>query len=136
MMERVAPTAEVMTPEQAASYLQVSRETVYRYIRQGRLTASRLGRSYRIPKRNLDLLLWESRTSELPLRQYTPSEIQTFFRADRLDSDTRRSAERLHAGHEAGSRSSLPLMSSPCCFSIAPASLRLLSHRLVAPASS
>ena len=46
-----------MTPEQAAEYLQVSRETVYRYIRQGKLVASRLGRSYRVPKRNLDLLL-------------------------------------------------------------------------------
>jgi len=37
---------EIMTPEQAAEYLQVSRETVYRYIRQGKLAASRLGRSY------------------------------------------------------------------------------------------
>jgi excisionase family DNA binding protein len=58
-----------MTPDQAAAYLQVSRDTIYRYIRSGKLAASRLGRSYRIPKRNLDLLLWESRTQELPLRE-------------------------------------------------------------------
>jgi excisionase family DNA binding protein len=60
---------EIMTPDQAAAYLQVSRDTIYRYIRSGKLAASRLGRSYRIPKRNLDLLLWESRTQELPLRE-------------------------------------------------------------------
>ena len=42
---------EVMTPEQAADYLQVNRETVYRYIREGKLVASRLGRAYRLPKR-------------------------------------------------------------------------------------
>jgi excisionase family DNA binding protein len=60
---------EIMTPDQAAAYLQVSRDTIYRYIRSGKLAASCLGRSYRIPKRNLDLLLWESRTQELPLRE-------------------------------------------------------------------
>ena len=44
-------------------------DTIYRYIRSGKLAVSCLGRSYRIPKRNLDLLLWESRTQELPLRE-------------------------------------------------------------------
>src|SRR5215813_11501065 len=60
-MER---TREVMTPEQAADYLQVSRETIYRYIREGKLIASKLGRAYRVPKRSLDLLLWKTRTRE------------------------------------------------------------------------
>jgi excisionase family DNA binding protein len=46
-MDRVR---DVMTPEQAADYLQVNRETVYRYIREGRLVASMLGRAYRIPR--------------------------------------------------------------------------------------
>ena len=83
----------IMTPDQAAAYLQVSRETVYRYIRQGKLAASRLGRSYRIPKRNLDLLLWESRTREaLPLRQYSRDEVTAFLRADRLDEAAARIA--------------------------------------------
>ena len=36
---------EVLTPEQAADYLQVNRETIYRYIRDGKLIASKLGRT-------------------------------------------------------------------------------------------
>jgi excisionase family DNA binding protein len=105
MMERVILTPEIMTPEQAASYLQVSRETIYRYIRQGKLAASRLGRSYRIPKRNLDLLLWESRTSAVPQRQYTAAEVAAFLRDDQLDPAARRIAERFLAGQDGASRS-------------------------------
>lgn len=48
---------EVMTPEQVASYLQLDKDTVYRYIREGKLIASRLGRNYRVPKANVDLFL-------------------------------------------------------------------------------
>jgi excisionase family DNA binding protein len=76
---------EIMTPKQAAEYLQVSRGTVYRYIRQGKLVASRLGRSYRVPKRNLDLLLWERRRRQMSLRQYTPQEVEAFLQEDALD---------------------------------------------------
>ncbi len=97
---------EIMTPEQAADYLQVSRETIYRYIRQGKLGASRLGRSYRIPKRNLDLLLWESRTQDaLPLRQYTIAEVQGFLSEDVLDEEAERIAMRFRVGqmHPSGS---------------------------------
>ena len=55
---------EVLTPDQAADYLQVNRETIYRYIREGKLVASKLGRTYRVPKRSLELLLWATRTRE------------------------------------------------------------------------
>ena len=55
---------EIMTPEQVADYLQISKETVYRYIREGKLTASRLGRNYRVPKENVDLFLLVTSTSE------------------------------------------------------------------------
>lgn len=80
---------EVMTPEQAADYLQVNRETVYRYIREGKLVASRLGRAYRLPKRSLDLLLWATRTREdITLREYTGAEIAGFLEADMLDEET------------------------------------------------
>lgn len=51
-----------MTPEQVADYLQLRVETVYRYIREGKLAASRLGRSYRIPRENVDLFLLETST--------------------------------------------------------------------------
>ena len=55
---------EIMTPEQVADYLQLSKDTVYRYIREGKLTASRLGRNYRVPKENVDLFLLVTSTSE------------------------------------------------------------------------
>lgn len=89
-----------MTPEQAADYLQVSRETVYRYIRQGKLVASRLGRAYRIPRRNLDLLLWQSRTSALPLRQYTPEQVAAFLEADQLEGEAAEIARSFWGGPE------------------------------------
>lgn len=86
---------EVMTPEQAADYLQINRETVYRYIRAGKLVASRLGKSYRIPRRSVDLLLWTTRTApSVEMRQYTPEEVAGFLEADRMDDATLDIAER------------------------------------------
>lgn len=79
---------EIFTPEQAAEYLQVNRETIYRYIRDGKLVASKLGRAYRVPKRSLDLLLWTTRTREdVTFREYTGAEIEGFLATDRLDED-------------------------------------------------
>lgn len=86
---------DVLTPEQAAEYLQVNRETVYRYIRQGKLVASRFGRAYRIPKRSIDLLLWATRTrKDLTLREYTGEEIAEFIREDALDQEAREVAQK------------------------------------------
>ena len=86
---------EIFTPEQAAEYLQVDKETIYRYIRQGKLVASKLGRKYRIPKRSIDLLLWATRTrDDITLREYTGSEKAGFIRADKLDEEAQEIAER------------------------------------------
>jgi len=86
---------EILTPEQAAAYLQVNRETIYRYIRDGKLAASRLGRNYRIPKASLELLLYATRTrSDIPLRAYTPMQIEEFLRDDALDLEARSCASR------------------------------------------
>ena len=86
---------EVLTPEQAAEYLQVNRETIYRYIREGKLVASRLGRTYRIPRPSLDLLLWATRTrQDVTLREYTGQEIEEFTRTDELDQEAAEIAER------------------------------------------
>lgn len=86
---------EVMTPEQAAEYLQVNRETIYRYIREGKLVASKLGRAYRVPRRSLDLLLWATRTREdVTLREYTGDQIAQFLEDDRLDDDALTIVER------------------------------------------
>ncbi len=84
-MER---SPEIFTPEQAAEYLQIDRETVYRYIRQGKLVASRLGRAYRIPRTSIDLLLWATRTrKDISLREYTGREISEFLKDDTLDEE-------------------------------------------------
>jgi excisionase family DNA binding protein len=104
-MQRNTSFPEILTPEQAAEYLQVSRETVYRYIRQGKLAASRLGRSYRVPKRNLDLLLWENRTKQMPLRQYTREEVEVFLRKDELDAKAAQIAQRFLASNDPSARS-------------------------------
>jgi len=62
---------EIMTPDQVADYLQLNKETVYRYIREGKLGASRLGRSYRIPKANVDLFLLATSTSQTARQSLT-----------------------------------------------------------------
>jgi excisionase family DNA binding protein len=87
---------EIMTPDQAADYLQVDRETVYRYIRSGKLDASRLGRSYRISRRNIELLLLSTRTRPyIKLREYTDEQIRQFEEADVLDGEALEIARRL-----------------------------------------
>ena len=48
---------DVMTPEQVAEYLQVSTETVYRLIRRNQLAATRVGRVYRISRRDVETYL-------------------------------------------------------------------------------
>ena len=92
---RMEGRPEIMTPDQAAGYLQVNKETIYRYIRQGKLVVSKLGRSYRIPRRSLDLLLWTTRTrKDITLRDYTGEEIAEFIRADTLDEEALQVAKR------------------------------------------
>lgn len=85
---------EILTPNQAADYLQVDRETVYRYIRSGQLIASKLGRSYRIPKANVDALLWAARTRpDIRLREFTDEDIAAFEEADKLTGKAKEIAE-------------------------------------------
>jgi excisionase family DNA binding protein len=105
---------EVMTPGQAADYLQVNRETVYRYIRGGQLVASKLGRAYRIPRRSLDLLLWSTRTRpDVTLREYTNQEVVEFIQADQLDEQARKIAERFSEATKPRSRPERGLGSAP-----------------------
>ncbi len=81
-------TREILTPDQAADYLQVDRETIYRYIRAGKLDASRLGRSYRITRRSIELLLLATRTRpHITLRDYSQEQIDDFRRRDRLEGE-------------------------------------------------
>lgn len=48
---------EILTVEQAAEYLQVHKITLYRYIRQGLLPAARLGKMYRLFRRDVEAFL-------------------------------------------------------------------------------
>lgn len=51
----------LMTPEQVAEMLQINVLTVYNYIKKGKLSAIRLGRSYRITREDLDNLIEKNR---------------------------------------------------------------------------
>jgi len=55
----------LLTPEQVAEILQVHILTVYNYIRQGKLGAIRLGRSYRISPDDLDHLIETNRVKNI-----------------------------------------------------------------------
>jgi excisionase family DNA binding protein len=49
--------SDMLTPAQVAECLRVGRATVYRLIRDQKLTALRAGRAYRIPRQDLDAFL-------------------------------------------------------------------------------
>jgi excisionase family DNA binding protein len=92
---------EIFTPEQAADYLQVDKETIYSYIRQGKLIASKLGRNYRIPRWSIDLFLWATRTWEdITLPEYTGRELNDFIRSDELDQEAQEIAKRFLSANE------------------------------------
>jgi len=95
-------TRDVLTPQEVAEYLQLAPETVYRYIRQGKLVASKLGRQYRILRENVQLFLLATSTAgEAQLRAFTGDEASEWLEEDRIDDDTRALAEGLlNAGRE------------------------------------
>lgn len=57
MPKRSSTWPDVMTVEQVAAYLQLNKLTVYKFVREGRIPASRLGKSYRIQKADVDQFL-------------------------------------------------------------------------------
>jgi excisionase family DNA binding protein len=48
---------QVLTADQVAEYLQLNRLTVYRYIRQGKIPAARVGKLYRVLRADVDQFL-------------------------------------------------------------------------------
>ncbi len=52
---------DILTVEQAADLLQIHKVTVYKYIRSGMLPAARLGKVYRIYRRDVEALLQDHR---------------------------------------------------------------------------
>jgi excisionase family DNA binding protein len=61
-----AADQEILTVEQAAGYLQVHRLTIYRYIRQGLLPAARLGKMYRLFRRDVEAFLDSMKQHPVP----------------------------------------------------------------------
>lgn len=87
---------QVMTPQQVADYLQVASDTVYRYIREGRLVAFRLGRQYRISKKNVDLLLEVTATvGGVKMRAFAADRVREWIEEDQITDSTRRIGEEL-----------------------------------------
>ena len=92
----MSSTPEVLTPQQVAEYLQLTPDTIYRYIREGKLVASRLGRQYRIPKRNVEaFLLITSTAGDAPLRRFSSSRMEAWLAEDEIDDETRDIGKRL-----------------------------------------
>ena len=56
----------LLTPEQVAGILQINVLTVYSYIKQGKLDAIRLGRTYRIVPDDLELFIEANRIDKNP----------------------------------------------------------------------
>lgn len=50
-------TDQVLTVDQVAAYLQLNRLTVYRYVREGRIPAAKIGKVYRILRADVDRFL-------------------------------------------------------------------------------
>jgi excisionase family DNA binding protein len=95
----VTSVPEIMTPEQAAAYLQVGRGMIYRYVREGKLLASRIGRGYRIPRESVELLLLATRTRpDIVLREYGDEEVAEFLRRDEIDGRTAAAIARFEDG--------------------------------------
>jgi excisionase family DNA binding protein len=92
----VTLTKDVLTPQEVAEYLQLTPDTVYRYIREGLLVASKLGRQYRIPKKNVEtFLLATSTTGGARMRVFSRQQLQEWLREDEIDEDTRSIGETL-----------------------------------------
>ena len=53
----MADLKPILTPDEVAEYLQLTTDTVYRYIKQGRLPATRMGRHYRLRREDVQALV-------------------------------------------------------------------------------
>jgi excisionase family DNA binding protein len=78
---------DVFTPEQVASYLQLNKDTVYRLIREKRLAATRIGRTYRIPRQDLETFV-AANSTRAEVRQTLFKRVLNIGRRSRdLDGD-------------------------------------------------
>ena len=94
----MALAKDILTPQEVAEYLQITPDTVYRYIREGKLVASKLGRHYRIPKENVELLLLVTASGGGgQMRTFSRQEVLEWLKEDQIDEDTRTIGDKLLA---------------------------------------
>ncbi len=55
--QKAVDPGHIMTVDQVAAYLQLNRLTVYRYVREGRIPAAKIGKLYRILRSDVDQFL-------------------------------------------------------------------------------
>ena len=92
-------TRDVLTPQEVAEYLQLAPDTVYRYIREGKLVASKLGRQYRIPRKNVELfLLVTSTAGDARMRMFSRQRVAEWLEEDRITEETRSIGQELLTG--------------------------------------
>ncbi len=63
----------ILTPDQVAQILQVHPFTVLKFIKQGKLKASKLGRVYRIRRTDVDAFLDEQAAKSTPVKEMNES---------------------------------------------------------------
>jgi excisionase family DNA binding protein len=87
----------LLTPEEVAGRLRVSRPTVYAWLKMGQLRGLRAGKVWRIQPADLDAFLQQAPAAEKKEtgRKYSREEILQFLEEDQLDEETRRRIERL-----------------------------------------
>ena len=88
----------LLTPEEVAEQLRVSRPTVYAWLKIGRLQGLRAGKAWRIRPADLAAFLQPdpAPAPDPPApRLYSREEILAFLEADQLDPETHRKIERL-----------------------------------------
>jgi excisionase family DNA binding protein len=108
MRARLKISSDVMTVEQVADYLQLNKLTVYKYIRDGRLPASKLGKSYRIRMSDVDSFLEQAKQAKT-LRTGVSADRRTPPRQARGGrTAARSSAEEVYVGPQRREESDAP----------------------------
>jgi excisionase family DNA binding protein len=94
-MTTVAKEPYLLTTDEAAAFLGVSRATIYRYIRDGKLVPSRRGRALLISRSQLEWLQSPASKAGIVLRDYTDEEIAQFLHDDVLTPEQQAIMDRI-----------------------------------------
>jgi excisionase family DNA binding protein len=63
-MTDTTPATDVLNPREAAAYLRVNPQTVYRLLNSGALPGAKIGRTWRVRRADLDRFLAGSKAEE------------------------------------------------------------------------